>query len=234
MYKLETHLHVAGTSPCAIADENEIARIYKEKGYNGVVYTSHYNSFLIGYYGMTAKSYNENFVEHYYRLKDRLSAVGIDTFFGMEFMPDCTSYYNEKTSDKAEFLIYGATLDFLFNGAEEFFYKKVEDISEFCKKNGWIFSQAHPFRRMISYREPSLLEAAEAYNGNARNDSRNDLAERYVTENGLIALAGSDFHEPVDGGAGVILENEVKTEKELVEELRKRRHTLITGNHPCV
>ena len=103
MYKLETHLHVAGTSPCAIADENEIAQIYKEKGYNGVVYTSHYNSFLIGYYGMTAKSYNENFVEHYYRLKDRLSAVGIDTFFGMEFMPDCTSYYNEKTPDKAEF-----------------------------------------------------------------------------------------------------------------------------------
>ena len=87
---------------------------------------------------------------------------------------------------------------------------------------------------MISYREPSLLEAAEAYNGNARNDSRNDLAERYVTENGLIALAGSDFHEPLDGGAGVMLENEVKTEKELVEELRKRRHTLITGNHPCV
>ena len=39
MYKLETHLHVAGTSPCAIADENEIARTYKEKGYNGVVYT---------------------------------------------------------------------------------------------------------------------------------------------------------------------------------------------------
>ena len=149
-------------------------------------------------------------------------------------MPDCTSYYNEKTPDKAEFLIYGATPDFLFNGAKEFFYKKVEDISEFCKKNGWIFSQAHPFRRMISYREPSLLEAAEAYNGNARNDSRNDLAERYVTENGLIALAGSDFHEPVDGGAGVMLENEVKTEKELVEELRKRRHTLITGNHPCV
>lgn len=180
MYKLETHLHVAGTSPCAIADENEIARTYKEKGYNGVVYTSHYNSFLIGYYGMTAKSYNENFVEHYYRLKDRLSAVGIDTFFGMEFMPDCTSYYNEKTPDKAEFLIYGATPDFVLSGAEEFFYKKVEDISEFCKKNGWIFSQAHPFRRMISYREPSLLEAAEAYNGNARNDSRNDLAERYV------------------------------------------------------
>ena len=55
-----------------------------------------------------------------------------------------------------------------------------------------------------------------------------DVAKR------LIALAGSDFHEPVDGGAGVILENEVKTEKELVEELRKRRHTLITGNHPCV
>ena len=235
MYKLETHLHVAGTSPCAQTEEKLIAEIYKKEGYNGIVYTSHYNSFLCKYYGFkNFGGYNDNFLRHFETLKKECSAFGIDVFFGMEFMPDCTSYYNEKTPDKAEFLIYGATPDFVLSGAEEFFYKKVEDISEFCKKNGWIFSQAHPFRRMISYREPSLLEAAEAYNGNARNDSRNDLAERYVTENGLIALAGSDFHEPVDGGAGLILENDVRTEKELVEELRKRRHTLITGNHPCV
>lgn len=103
MYKLETHLHVAGTSPCAIADENEIARIYKEKGYNGVVYTSHYNSFLIGYYGMTAKSYNENFVEHYNRLKDRLSAVGIDTFSEWNLCPTVLRTTTKKLPTKPNF-----------------------------------------------------------------------------------------------------------------------------------
>ena len=44
MYKLETHLHVAGTSPCAQTEEKLIAEIYKKEGYNGIVYTSHYNS----------------------------------------------------------------------------------------------------------------------------------------------------------------------------------------------
>ena len=80
---------------------------------------------------------------------------------------------------------------------------------------------------MINYRHPELIEAAEAYNGCPRCDSRNADAEKYVADNGLIPMAGSDFHEPQDGGAGVMLENAVGNETELVRELRRRRHTLI-------
>ena len=50
MFKLEMHLHVAETSPCAKTDEKTIAEIYSEAGYDGIVYTSHYNSFLSEYY----------------------------------------------------------------------------------------------------------------------------------------------------------------------------------------
>lgn len=64
---------------------------------------------------------------------------------------------------------------------------------------------------MITYRNPSLLEAVEVYNGNARQDSHNGQAEQFAKDNGLIPLAGSDFHEPQDGGAGIILEKQSKT-----------------------
>lgn len=138
-YKLETHLHVKDTSPCAQTDEKTIAEIYKGKGYNGIVYTSHYNSYLIDYYGMTAKEYSQNFVEHYNRLKQECQKVGIDVFFGMEFMPDCTSYYNADTPYKAEFLIYGITPEFVLDGGERMFRNSVEEISLLCRENGWIF-----------------------------------------------------------------------------------------------
>lgn len=229
-YKLETHLHVKGTSPCAQTDEKTIAEIYKGKGYNGIVYTSHYNSYLIDYYGMTAKEYNQNFVEHYNRLKQECQKVGIDVFFGMEFMPDCTSYYNADTPYNAEFLIYGITPEFVLDGGERMFRNSVEETSLLCRENGWIFSQSHPFRTIITYRNASLLDAAEVFNGYARHDSHNDQAEQFAKDNGLIPLAGSDFHEPQDGGAGIILANAIANEKELVAEINKCRHEIVKNN----
>lgn len=226
-YKLETHLHVKDTSPCAQTDEKTIAEIYKGKGYDGIVYTSHYNSDLIDYYGMTAKEYNQNFVEHYNRLKQECQKVGIDVFFGMEFMPDCTSYYNADTPYKAEFLIYGITPEFVLDGGERMFRNSVEETSLLCRENGWILSQSHPFRTIITYRNASLLDAAEVFNGYARHDSNNDQAEQFAKDNGLIPLAGSDFHEPQDGGAGIILANAIANEKELVAEINKCRHEIV-------
>ena len=229
-YKLETHLHVKGTSPCAQTDEKTIAEIYKGKGYDGIVYTSHYNSYLIDYYGMTAKEYNQNFVEHYNRLKQECQKVGIDVFFGMEFMPDCTSYYNADTPYNAEFLIFGITPEFVLDGGERMFRNSVEGTSILCRENGWIFSQSHPFRTIITYRNASLLDAAEVFNGYARHDSHNDQAEQFAKDNELIPLAGSDFHEPQDGGAGIILENAIKNERELVAEINRCKHEIVKNN----
>lgn len=226
MYKLETHLHVAGTSPCAQTEEKFIAEIYKKEGYNGIVYTSHYNSFLCGYYGFkNFGGYNDNFLRHFETLKKECSAFGIDVFFGMEFMPDETSYY-EPTPMNAEFLIFGATEEILKDG-ETLLKKGVKYTKDYCSERDFLFGQAHPFRDMITYRHPEFLDCAEAINGNPRQQSHNDKARVYAEQNGLILTAGSDFHEPQDCLAGVYLESEVKTGRELVCELKKRRHTLF-------
>ena len=226
MYKLEMHLHVEGTSPCAMTDVNAIAEIYSENGYNGIVYTSHYNSFLREYYNFkNFKEYNKNFVNGYRRLKEACAEKNIDVFFGAEFMPDETSYYNRE-SRNAEFLIYGITED-VIGDFPALLKKKPGYVHEFCERNGFIVSQAHPFRAMIDYHYPDVIDAAEVFNGNPRQQSHNDLALKYAVDNGLIMTAGSDFHEPSDCVSGVYLENAVASEKELVAELKKRKHKII-------
>ncbi len=228
MYKIEMHLHVKGTSPCAMTDEKTIAELYKENGYNGIIYTSHYNSALREILGFKYfAEYNDNFRNHYEILKNECGKFGIDVFFGMEFMPDMTSYYNPEAAN-AEFLIYGATADELLKDGEFLLKKDVGYVRGYCKERGYLFGQAHPFRDIITYRQPEYLDFAEVINGNPRQQSHNDKAFVYAEENGLITTAGSDFHEPQDcNSAGAYLANSVKNEKELVEELKKRRHTVF-------
>ena len=224
MFKLEMHLHVAETSPCAKTDEKTIAEIYSKAGYDGIVYTSHYNAYLSEFYFQgDMEKYNENFLEHYEMLKTECEKRGVKVFFGMEVMPDMTSYY-EETPDKAEFLIYGITPDFMRHSPERIFKMTVKELHKFCKNNGWILSQAHPFRTGMTYRHPEFLDAAEVINDNPRQQNNNDLALKYAEENNLIQTAGSDFHEPQDVRAGVLLKNAITSEKQLVSELKKRTH----------
>lgn len=226
MYKLEMHLHVLGTSPCALTDEKTITEIYSKNGYNGIVYTSHYNSFLREYYKFKDfDEYNENFIKHYLILKTECAKKSIDVFFGMEFMPDETSYYIEDAFN-AEFLIYGVTPDKI-GDFQRLLKENTACMRNYCRENGYLVSQAHPFRSMINYRNPDVLDGVEVLNGNPRQNSRNDMAKKFAEENGLIMTAGSDFHETEDCVSGVILENAVKTEQELVAELKRRKHAII-------
>ena len=221
------HLHVEGTSPCAKTDAKTIAELYKNNGYNGVVYTSHYNSFLMKYCNFANfGEYNDNYLRHYEQLKEECSKVGVDVFFGAEFMPDETSYY-EETPFNAEFLIYGASPNEFMKRAESLLKKNVGYLHDYCKDNGYLLGQAHPFRESITYRHPELIDCAEVINGNPRQHNHNEDALKYAEDNGLIFTAGSDFHEIVDCDAGVILENSVKTESQLVAELKKRKHKVF-------
>jgi histidinol phosphatase-like PHP family hydrolase len=58
-------------------------------------------------------------------------------------------------------------------------------------------------------------------------DPENDMARRVAERLGLRALAGSDAHRLDEVGRCVtILEKEVRTEAELIEELRAGRFTV--------
>lgn len=228
MYKLEMHLHTMYRSPCAMTDEKTIAELYHKNGYNGIVCTNHYNSFLYDHYyckGSPAKN-ARYFVDGYRILKDVCAKYGIDVFFGMEVLLDCLSYYKEGPP-RAELLVYGISPEWLLAHPDDIFALTPQEFFELCRSENWILSQAHPFRESIDVQSPAYLEGCEVYNGNPRQKNHNEKALDFAKKNGLLYTAGSDFHETVDVGSGVYLKNSVKTNEELVAELRKREHIVF-------
>lgn len=228
MYKLEMHLHTLGRSPCAQVDEKTIAKLYSDCGYDGIVCTNHYIRYLCeSYYPQgTPQSKAEFWLDGYRTLKKECQRYGIDVFLGMELCIDSLTYYKPEPPH-AELLIYGIDEQWLQQNPYLLFELTLPEVSRLCKQNGWILGQSHPFRTSVNVLEPQYLESAEIYNGHPRQPNRNELAEKFVTDNGLLPTAGSDFHFLGGEGSGVMLANPVHTNAQLVAELRKRTHTVI-------
>jgi predicted metal-dependent phosphoesterase TrpH len=71
-----------------------------------------------------------------------------------------------------------------------------------------------------------FVDAVEVRNGRL-NEEENAMAEEVTAHLGLVGLAGSDAHRPDEIGRWVtILERIVKTEEELIAELRAGRFTI--------
>ncbi len=229
MYKLEMHLHTLGKSPCATTDEKTIAELYESNGYDGIICTNHYISELFrSYYQKSSDRDNAlYYVDGYYTLKAECEKRHIDVFLGMELCIDSLTYY-KPYPPHAELLIYGITPEYIIENPTDLFKMSLEEVSSFCKSQGWILGQSHPYRSAsVVPLDPKFLEAVEAYNGHHSHVNQNEKAMKMAEDNGLLKTAGSDFHH-IDGvDAGVYLKNAVKTNEELVEELRRRRHIIF-------
>lgn len=225
------HLHTATQSPCAHCSPETIAKIYSEKNYNGIVCTNHYCRFICdNYYLKGSERANvEHYLDGYFKLKKECEKYNIDVFFGMELQPDCISYYIPHEQN-AELLVYGANPEWILKEQYNIFDLSVKEVSDICRKNGWILSQSHPFRTSMpmTLQDPNLLDACEVFNGHPFQENNNELALEFGKKNDLLFTAGSDFHDE-NGGArsGVFLKNAVKTNEQLVAELKKREHTII-------
>lgn len=225
------HLHTLGYSPCAQTDVKTIAKLYDAKNYDGIVCTNHFNRYLCEeYYKKGSPSENVRyFVSGYRALQKECANYGINVFFGLELLTDSLTYY-KPDPPYAEMLIYGMEEEWLLAHPYELFRLDLQRLSDLCRENKWILSQAHPFRSGINAQNPALLEGAEAWNGNPRCENHNEQARAFIKENGLLPTAGSDFHVVGDETSGVLLQNEVTANEQLVAELRRRSHKLFHGN----
>ena len=55
-YKIEGHLHVKGNSWCGKTAPNDVIKIYKEKGYDALIVTNHFNTKLYNDYFIASSS----------------------------------------------------------------------------------------------------------------------------------------------------------------------------------
>lgn len=190
-YRIELHAHTKPQSSCSDILPEEMVKIYKNLGYDGVVITNHfmgYDHYSDGEYlkGETKEEKLDYYLEGYRKTKEYGDKLGLSVYLGLEIR-----FSNENIND---YLIYGADEEIVSLCYDNF----RGTLAEFRKNTPLprsVFVQAHPFRSGIEIMNPKLLDGMETFNMHPGHNSAVGIACRYAKENGFkIKTAGSDFH----------------------------------------
>lgn len=213
-YKYELHCHTALSSLCASATAEELVELYLDNGYSGVFITDHFlNGNACVNRDLPNGSYEER-VEafaHGYRVVKAVAGNNLDIFFGFE--------YSYKGTDV---LVYGWDIDRL-KKLGRILYMSMREFCDFCKKNGALAVQAHPFREDFYIDHIRLfpnVEGVEVYNAE-RNDRCNALGKYYADVYGKLETAGSDLHHVSQNIlGGMIFEEKISSEQHFIKLIR--------------
>ena len=230
MYKLEMHLHTVHNSHCGQEEPCDIARIYANAGYNGIVVTNHFNRTDL--FGYVAQQFGSNldvmsdYLRDYFELKDECAKYGIDVFLGLEAAPDFCTYY-KYSPPYGEILVYGITPDLVLkDGYDILNFNKIE-LYEWAEKNGCLLVVAHPYRSICTELDYRYVHGIEIANLHPKQNSHNDKAERVCKMLGLIPTGGSDFHFRGGEGGGILTKRAPENEKDIVEILKSGDYEVI-------
>lgn len=195
-YLYETHCHTARTSACSSLSAEDIVALYSANGYDGVFITDHFlNGNTTVNRDFPSASYKEK-IERFclgYEEVKKAAAGKLKVFFGFEY-----SYLG------TDVLVYGWNQKKL-SSLPQIMEMDMRSFILFCKENGALAVQAHPFREDFYIDHIRLYpdsEGVEIFNA-GRTQLCNSLGEFYGKSYGKILTAGSDLHsvrQPVLGG----------------------------------
>jgi hypothetical protein len=226
-YKYELHAHTAEVSSCGHVAAAEAVGMYKQAGYQGIVFTDHFNEEYFGRLGnMSWTEMIDRYLAGYHAAVEEAVKVDMDVLWGLEL---------RFTGNGNDYLVYGMEEAFL--KSLEFLHRSdIREFMEIIADNPQILVyQAHPFRDGCSLINPLIVHGLEIYNGNPRHDSRNQLAAEVALENNMLILSGSDFHRPGDlATGGVILSERFSSNEDFIKQLRGLQcESLISEERVC-
>lgn len=222
MFLFDVHTHTAEVSPCGVLTAEETVANYVSLGYHGIVVTDHFNSWVLSRLpGSTWAEKIESYTTGYRRALAAGQKAGLTVLFGME-MKAADYAYNE-------YLVYGISPDDL--AAQELLYDRpLSEITAVVHACGGLIFQAHPFRNGMQLSPAEDLDGIEAYNGNPRHNSSNDVAIQTAKQCGCLMVSGSDSHQVEDAGhGGLVLFERPETSEDLVRILRSNHYALIAN-----
>jgi len=202
--RIDLHIHTHPRSPCSAINPEDLLQKARRVGLDGLCLTEHQHRWDVGEI-------------------DNLSRNGgIQIFQG-----------NEITTNQGDILVFGYRED--VRGVVP-----IQDLRKEVQVAGGLMIAAHPFRGFLLFGITQLrmdveqacqrpvfqyVDGVEVFNCKL-TDPENDMARQVAAHIGLLGVAGSDAHRLDEVGRCVtILEREVHSEKELIEELRAKRFT---------
>lgn len=220
--RVELHTHTHENDICARLDAADMIAAYHTSGYDGVVITNHFFDLSLEWYKDDLAGYShEGIIDFYLRgYRNAVRAgenLGVVVLLGLELRFDGTIN---------DYLVYGIDESFLYS-SPLLNTLTLDTFLDILPADALVY-QAHPFRDGMTVTNPSKLYGVEVHNGGTSAD-RNAFAKLWAEKYGLAEISGSDFHslEHLAKG-GVIFENMVRTESDLVTQLKSGRYSLIT------
>ncbi len=224
MYKFEVHLHTSACSGCANSTGKEMVDAAIEKGYSGIVITNHF------FHGNTCvdrklpwRDFVRAYANDYYETKKYGEEKDITVLFGLE----------EGYAAGKEILIYGLSPE-IISSHPEFNYMDLSQKSDFIHSYGGIVVHSHPFRVRDYIPNPDVAPTPDYIDGVECYNFFNAIEENlkafiYAENTGKFKISGTDIHNASGfGQAGLDFDNPIKTNKELVNEIKKGNYRLIT------
>jgi predicted metal-dependent phosphoesterase TrpH len=203
--RVDLHIHTCPKSPCSAIDPSALLEEARRAGLDGVCLTEHQNRWSAG------------------EVEELMQAGGIQVFQG-----------NEITTNQGDILVLG--YDREVRGVVP-----IQDLRKEVEAVGGLMIAAHPFRGFLLFGISQLqldleqackrsvfqhVDGLEIHNCKV-TDPENEMARRVAERLGLLGVAGSDAHRLDEVGKCVtIFEREVRTEQELIEEIRAGRFTI--------
>ena len=222
MFKTETHLHTAETSPCGKVSAGEMMKKYYEAGYQTVFITDHfYDSFFKKLGELTWDEKVEKYLLGYRVAKAAGDALGMNVLMSAELRLTCSVN---------DYLLYGVD-EAVFRDFNNAFDMSIEEFYCYAKKCGITVIQAHPLRNNKCTPTPEFADGLEVHNGNPRHENFTDKVVSLAKEYHKLMTAGSDAHRPEDvGTSGIMTEKEIRTADDYVDALKSGDYIIIKGD----
>ncbi len=218
-YRLELHAHSSPASGCSEVSADELVRVFKEAGYDGIALTNHFISDTE--HSESKEKAIEKFKKDLYIAHETGEKLGIKVYTGAELR-----FYKESDND---YLFFGYETDEL----PEIFDWLNTDLETFVKgykKENSLLIQAHPFRNNMMRIDPTLVDAMEAYNVHQNHNGRVAVASLYAAEHGKIMTVGSDYHHPnFEGISATRTKVLPKDESELISIIKNEDFIMEIG-----
>ena len=220
MQKFSMHIHTIRRSPCGKVEPERIVKLYKEKGYGGIIVTDHYMEYVFNINNIIEdKERVDFFLSGYHETKYFGDKAGLKVFLGMELN---LSKYNRPNSTYPvyEFLIYGLFEKFIYNNPR-LYELEVGELFKLVNDNNMLMIQSHPFRPRTECANFKFMHGVEVVNKNGRHDSFDNLALKFANEHNLLKTASDDFHEEEDlAHAGMYFPDDTDTIEKVVKYIK--------------
>ena len=212
-FRIEPHAHTSAVSPCGRLTPAELVGAYREAGYACLVVTDHFVSSLPIFRGIRRWIDRVNaYFDGYRRAREAAEGTGLTVLPGLEVTLDSLR--------GVDLLVYGADEQAVAD-TPDLYALAPEDFRSWAREAGALIFQAHPFRG-AGPADLALLDGVEIFNGNARHDSRNDLAAEFARRHSLLEIGGSDAHQPEDiARSGIATTERPESVPDLVALLRR-------------